>query len=130
MADTINNNRLETWNMYNDGLKCLKDKGLIETPVIPEGCEHNAHMFYIKAKDLEERTKLITFLKENDIQAVFHYIPLHTSPAGLKYGRFSGEDKYVTRESDRLLRLPMYYNMDKNDVYTVIDKIKEFYNCK
>ncbi len=127
MADEINNNRLRAWNIYNDGLKELEEKGFIERPVIPAECEHNAHMYYIKAKDLDERTKLIAYLKENGVQAVFHYIPLHTAPAGLKYGRFHGEDKYTTKESERLLRLPMYYNIAEDDVKYVVSKIKEFY---
>lgn len=126
-AEEINNNRLHAWNMYNEGLKELEDAGYIERPVIPAGCEHNAHMYYIKAKDLEERTKLIAYLKENGVQAVFHYIPLHTAPAGLKYGRFHGEDRYTTKESERLLRLPMYYNIAEDDVNYVISKVKEFY---
>ena len=130
VADEINKNRLKTWNYYNDNLKELEDKGYIERPYIPKECEHNAHMYYIKAKDLEERTKLISFLKENGIQTVFHYIPLHTAPAGIKYGRFNGEDKFVTKESERLLRLPMYYNLDEKDAEKVVDKIKEFYKNK
>jgi len=130
VADEINKNRLKTWNYYNDNLKELEDKGYIERPYIPKECEHNAHMYYIKAKDLEERTKLISFLKENGIQTVFHYIPLHTAPAGIKYGRFNGEDKFVTKESERLLRLPMYYNLDEKDAEKVVAKIKEFYKNK
>ena len=130
VADEINNNRLKTWNYYNDNLKELEEKGYIERPYIPKECEHNAHMYYIKAKDLEERTKLINFLKENGIQTVFHYIPLHTAPAGIKYGRFNGEDKFVTKESERLLRLPMYYNLDEKDAEKVVAKIKEFYKNK
>ena len=129
-AEDINNNRLQTWNRYNEGLKELEDEGYIQRPFIPAECEHNAHMYYIKAKDLDERTKLIAYLKENGVQAVFHYIPLHTAPAGLKYGRFHGEDKFSTKESERLLRLPMYYNIDKNDVDYVISKVKEFYKSK
>lgn len=127
MAEEINNNRLQAWNRYNEGFKELEDKGYIERPFIPAECEHNAHMYYIKAKNLDERTRLIAYLKENGVQAVFHYIPLHTAPAGLKYGRFHGEDKYTTKESERLLRLPMYYNIDINDVDYVISKVKEFY---
>ena len=130
VADKINENRLKTWNYYNDNLKELEEKGYIERPYIPKECEHNAHMYYIKAKDLEERTKLINFLKENGIQTVFHYIPLHTAPAGIKYGRFNGEDKFVTKESERLLRLPMYYNLDEKDAEKVVAKIKEFYKNK
>lgn len=128
IADEINNNRLETWNYYNESLKELEDKGCIKRPVIPDGVEHNAHMYYIKAKDLEERTRLIKFLQHKDIQAVFHYIPLHTAPAGKKFGRFNGEDKYTTKESERLLRLPMYYNIKPEDRERVVTAIKEFYN--
>ena len=126
-ADRINDNRLDTWNYYNENLKILEDEGYIQRPYIPEECKHNAHMYYIKAKDLEERTNLIKYLKENGVQAVFHYIPLHTAPAGIKYGRFNGEDKYTTKESDRLLRLPMYYNLQKEDAEKVVQTIKDFY---
>ena len=124
IADKINENRLYNWNLYYENLKDVKE---IELPYVPTECKHNAHMFYIKAKDLEERTKLIKFLKENDIATVFHYIPLHTAPAGVKYGRFFGEDKYTTKESERLLRLPMYYGLKQEDVLKVCEKIKEFY---
>ena len=127
-ANEINENRLRSWNLYNEGLKELEEKGFIQRPYIPKECEHNAHMYYIKTKDLNERTKLIDFLKKNDIQTVFHYIPLHTAPAGQKYGRFNGEDKYTTKESERLLRLPMYYDLKEEDCNKVINKIKEFYN--
>ena len=127
MADEINQARLEIWDTYYKGLKPLADAGKIELPVIPEGCTHNAHMFYIKAKDITERTALISFLKENEILSVFHYIPLHTSPAGKKLGRFSGEDVYTTKESERLTRLPLYYGLTKEQNLYIIDKIKEFY---
>lgn len=126
-ADDINNHRLVLWNLYNELLQSLKESGKIELPTIPDGCIHNAHMFYIKAKDIQERTELITFLKENSIGAVFHYIPLHTSPAGLKFGKFHGEDVYTTSESERLLRLPMYYSLTEDEVRYVVSKIKEFY---
>ena len=126
-ADKINDNRLATWNYYNENLKILEDEGYIQRPYIPEECKHNSHMYYIKAKDLEERTNLIKYLKENGVQAVFHYIPLHTAPAGIKYGRFNGEDKYKTKESNRLLRLPMYYNLQKEDAEKVVQTIKDFY---
>ena len=125
--DIINNDRLQSWNTYYELLTPLKEKGCIDLPVVPEGCVHNAHMFYIKTKDLEERSKLIAFLKENGIGAVFHYIPLHSSPAGQQFGRFHGEDKYTTKESERLLRLPMYYRLEKKDIEYVVSKIKEFY---
>lgn len=126
-AETINENRLYTWNKYYNELKELKDKGFIELPYIPSECIHNAHMFYIKCKDLQERSKLIEFLKQNDISSVFHYIPLHSSEAGLKYGKFNGVDMHTTKESERLLRLPMYYNLEQSKVKYITDKIKEFY---
>jgi dTDP-4-amino-4,6-dideoxygalactose transaminase len=127
-ADYINNYRLNLWNLYYEGLKDLKEKGLIELPYIPQEATHNAHMFYIKARNLEERTRLTKHLKENDIMAVFHYIPLHSAPAGLQHGRFSGGDVYTTKESERLLRLPMYYGLENGQVGYIIDKIKEFYS--
>ncbi len=127
MKEVINNSRLESWNLYNEGLKDLQQKGLIELPFIPENCQHNAHMFYIKTENLDVRTNLISFLKENGVGAVFHYIPLHSAPAGSKYGRFYGEDKYTTKESERLVRLPMYYGLEKNQVEYIIDTIKKFY---
>lgn len=126
-ADKINENRLNSWNLYYDLLKPLEDEGFIELPHIPEGCEHNAHMFYIKAKDLEERTKLIKFMKDNEISLAFHYIPLHSAPAGLKFGRFHGEDVYTTKESDRLVRLPMYYGLSTEEIQYVVKYIKKFY---
>lgn len=125
--DIINNDRLKSWNSYYEQLEPFADKGYIELPKIPEGCKHNAHMFYIKTKDLKERTELIAFLKENSIGAVFHYIPLHASPAGKQFGRFHGEDKYTTKESERLLRLPLYYGLSQNDLNYVVEKVKEFY---
>ncbi|MBR2403515.1 MAG: dTDP-4-amino-4,6-dideoxygalactose transaminase [Lachnospiraceae bacterium] len=126
-ADIIQNNRMNSWNMYYELLKPLADEGKIELPFIPENCVHNAHMFYIKAKDLEERTALIDFLKENEINAVFHYIPLHSAPAGRMYGRFNGKDVYTTKESERLLRLPLYYGLEESQVQYVAEKVMEFY---
>lgn len=125
-ADEINNNRLETWNAYYKAFRPFAEKGLIEIPTIPEGCIHNAHMFYIKLRDLSTRQKYIKYMKENDILCVFHYVPLHSSPAGEKFGRFNGVDKYTTKESDRLVRLPMYYNIEKNDIRKVIEKTINF----
>lgn len=127
MADEITEARMARWNQYYQTLSPLAAAGKIELPVIPNGCTHNAHMFYIKARDLEERTRLIQFLKENDILAVFHYIPLHTAPAGLKYGRFHGEDIYTTKESERLMRLPMYYTLQEEEVAYICEKVMEFY---
>ncbi len=127
MADEITDARMARWNQYNTLLQPLADKGLIELPYIPEHCTHNAHMFYIKTKDIDERGKLISYLKENDILAVFHYIPLHTAPAGLKYGRFHGKDNYTTKESERLLRLPMFYTLKEEEVDYICEKVKAFY---
>ena len=127
MADEINNARLHIWNRYMEGFKDMVSEGKIEVPFVPEECEHNAHMFYIKAKDIEERTRLIEFLGKNDILSVFHYIPLHTAPAGLKFGRFHGEDKYTTKESERLTRLPLYYGLRDDQVDYIIEKVHEFY---
>ena len=126
-ADEINCDRLASWNRYYKGLKPLEEKGLLQLPVIPQECEHNAHMFYIVTKDLEERTKLISYLKENEINAVFHYVPLHSAKAGLKYGRFHGEDKYTTKVAESLLRLPMYYGLKEEEVDYICQKINEFY---
>ena len=128
MAEEINDARLAIWNRYYEGLLELKEAGKIELPFVPTDCVHNAHMFYIKAKDLDERTALISFLKENGIMCVFHYIPLHSAPAGLKFGEFRGEDKYTTKESERLARLPMYYGLTMEQVDYIISKVKEFYN--
>ncbi len=126
-ADKIYEDRMNTWNYYDKALKKLEETGKIECPVIPDGCVHNAHMYYIKAKDLEERTRLLAYLKENGVAAVFHYIPLHSAAAGIKYGRFSGEDKYTTKESERLLRLPLYYGMKEEDREKVVKCVEAFY---
>ena len=126
-ADEINENRMASWNQYYQELKGLEESGRIELPVIPEGCVHNAHMFYIKCRDLEERTSFISYMKEEGILTVFHYIPLHSAPAGLKYGRFSGKDLYTTKESERLVRLPMYYGLEQEKIEFICEKIKNFY---
>lgn len=127
VADKINEKRLSIWNRYWDGLEKLSDEGKIVRPTIPEGCVHNAHMFYLKTRDLEERTALISYLKEQGVQAVFHYIPLHTAPAGQRYGVFVGEDRYTTAESEKLVRLPLYYNLSLEQADYVIDKVNAFY---
>ncbi len=126
-ADEINHARLARWEQYYRLLSPLAAEGRIELPVIPKDCVHNAHMFYIKTRDLEERQALIQALREQGILAVFHYIPLHSSPAGRKFGRFHGEDRYTTRESERLLRLPMYYSLTEENVNDVVSVIEEFY---
>lgn len=127
IADEINETRLSRWQQYYDALKPLEEKGIIELPYIPENCVQNGHMFYIKLKDMDTRTKLIDHLSKNDILAVFHYIPLHSAPAGEKFGVFIGEDKYTTAESERLLRLPMYYSLTKEENDYIISKVKEFF---
>ena len=126
-ADKINNDRLASWDKYYNAFDELEQKGYVTRPFIPEECKHNAHMFYLKAENLETRTKLISFLKENGVLAVFHYVPLHSAPAGKKFGEFVGEDKYTTRESDRLVRLPMYYGLSESETDKVIEKVIEFY---
>lgn len=126
-ADEINDHRLEIWNAYNDAFQPLAVCGKLILPTVPEDCVHNAHMYYLKCKNLDERTALINFLKEREVQAVFHYVPLHSAPAGLKFGRFHGEDVYTTSESDRLVRLPMYYGLSLEDAQKVIAAVKEFY---
>lgn len=126
-ADMIKEKRLYSWNRYNEQLKELMEDGYITLPYIPEECEQNGHMYYIKTKDLKERTRLIDFLKQKGILSVFHYVPLHTSKAGIKYGRFCGEDKYTTKESNRLVRLPMYYGLKETEIDMVVQSVKDFY---
>ena len=126
VAQQVFDDRMNSWNKYNEAFKYLKDKGVIETPFVPEECEHNAHMYYIKLDNIEERTKFINYMKENDILTVFHYIPLHSAPAGREYGVFAGEDKYTTKESERIVRLPLYYNMGET-VDEVISKVYKYF---
>jgi len=127
MADEINEDRLRSWQRYWDAFQDLAAAGRVTLPTIPADCVHNAHMFYIKCKDLDERTALISFLKQRDILAVFHYVPLHSAPAGLRFGRFAGEDRYTTAEADRLVRLPMYYKLTEEDQNRVIKAVRDFY---
>lgn len=126
-ADEINDDRLATWHAYYEAFAPLAEAGRVELPVVPEGCVHNAHMFYLKVRDLEERTAFIEHLKQHGVMAVFHYVPLHSSPAGLKFGRFHGEDVFTTRESDRLVRLPMYYGLSEDDRLTIIDIVNDYF---
>ncbi|MDP2756290.1 MAG: dTDP-4-amino-4,6-dideoxygalactose transaminase [Desulfurivibrionaceae bacterium] len=125
-AEEINGERLKSWRAYRDTLGPLAAAGVIELPVIPETCQHNAHMFYLKVKDLEERTALLDLFKQSVIWAVFHYVPLHSAPAGLKYGRFSGRDIYTTSQSERLIRLPLYYGITTEEIDTVCEKITQW----
>ena len=127
-AEEIFNSRMKIWNKYKEELEELEREGKIQLPFIPKECKHNAHMFWIKTKSIDERSKLIEYLKKHDVLAVFHYIPLHTAPAGKKYGVFCGIDKYTTKESERLLRLPLYYHMKDDDAVRVIELIKKFYS--
>lgn len=128
VAAKINNNRLSTWTAYRDAFSGLASDGLIDLPTIPDACKHNAHMFYVKLKDLNQRTDFISFLRSKGVQASFHYVPLHSSPAGERFGRFSGIDEFTTRESDRLVRLPMYYGMSKEDRERVIDAVLDYFS--
>ena len=126
-ADRINDDRRATWDAYYQAFLPLSEKGLLGIPTVPEGCVHNAHLFYVKLADLAERTAFMAYLKEHGVQSSFHYIPLHSAPAGLKYGRFSGEDVYTTRESERLTRLPMYFGMAPADRDKVIETVLSFF---
>ncbi len=129
-AEDINNRRLYLWNIYYEYLKPLEELGLIELPKIPEYCQHNGHIFYIKVRDKNERGKLIEYLKQNGISSAFHYIPLHSSPAGKKFGRFHGKDEFTTKESERLLRLPMYFDLSLEEIEHIVFTISNFYRFK
>lgn len=127
-AEKVLKKRLSCWDLYYKLLKPLEEKDLIELPIIPKNCSHNGHIFYLKTKNLSVRTKLINYLKSNGIMAVFHYIPLHNSPAGKQYGKFFGKDVYTTKDSERLVRLPLYYELTKNQINFIVGKIYKFYN--
>ncbi|PLR20735.1 MULTISPECIES: dTDP-4-amino-4,6-dideoxygalactose transaminase [Pantoea] len=126
-AEQINQQRLRLWQRYYDALQPLAAAGRIELPVVPKNCRHNAHMFYIKLRDSDDRQALINWMKEAEILTVFHYIPLHSSPAGERFGRFHGDDAFTTRESERLLRLPLFYNLSDNNQRTVISSLLSFF---
>lgn len=127
-AERINQQRLRLWQNYHDALQPVAARGRIELPVIPANCEHNAHMFYLKLRDQDDRSALISWLKEAEILAVFHYIPLHSSPAGLRFGRFHGTDRATQTESERLLRLPLFYNLSDNNQKTVIGSLLSYFS--
>ena len=118
---------MKSWDIYYNGLESLQQKGLLDLPFIPQSCEHNAHIFYIKVDNLSERDKLISYLKQEGIMCIFHYVPLHTSEAGTRFGRFYGKDEFTTNESERLLRLPMYYRLSEAVIEYIVRKIKDFY---
>ena len=124
--DKIQKKRMEIYEYYHRNLADLEAEGKVEQPYVPQECEHNAHMYYLKVKDMKVRTRLLAYLRENGICSVFHYVPLHSAPAGQKFGRFAGEDVYTTKESERLLRLPMFYNLDMEDVKRIVDVIHKF----
>ncbi|CAK6497757.1 dTDP-4-amino-4,6-dideoxygalactose transaminase [Pantoea sp. Nvir] len=126
-AERINQQRLRLWQRYYDALQPLAAQGRIQLPSLPAHCEHNAHMFYIKLRDSDDRQALISWMKEAEILTVFHYIPLHSSPAGERFGRFQGEDRFTTAESERLLRLPLFYNLTDNNQKTVISSLLSFF---
>jgi len=126
-SDEIYDSRMWAWEYYYKELECLQKAGYIELPLVPDGCVHNAHMFYVKAKDLDERSKLIKYMNDRDVNCVFHYIPLHSAPAGLKFGMFVGEDKYTTKESERLMRLPMWYGIAEREIEHVVKTLRSFY---
>ena len=126
-ADRINENRLATWHAYNEAFAPLAAEGRLVLPTIPEGCVHNAHMYYVKLRDLRQRTEFIDYLHSHDVGCVFHYVPLHSSPAGRRFGRFCGEDVYTTSESDRLARLPLYFGMTEEDRSKVIETVLSYF---
>ncbi|MEJ6475588.1 dTDP-4-amino-4,6-dideoxygalactose transaminase [Pseudoalteromonas piscicida] len=128
-AEEINSKRLKVWDKYYNSLKCLESKG-VELPAIPVDCKHNAHMFYIKVENIKVREELIAYLKQNDISSAFHYVPLHSSKAGRKFGRFHGEEIHTTSESERLLRLPMFYSITEEQVNAVVSNITCFFEQK
>ena len=129
-ADQINEDRIATWDAYRAAFEPLRAAGLVELPFVPEGCVHNAHMFWMKLRDIEQRTEFISYLREHGVWSVFHYVPLHSAPAGRKFGRFDGEDVYTTRESERLVRLPMYYGLSEADRSHVIEAVTSFFGAR
>ena len=127
LVQEITQNRLNTWNAYLEGLQALEQAGHITLPVIPPNCQHNGHIFYIKCKDLAERTALLAYMKHTAIMAVFHYVPLHSAPAGHQFSRFHGQDRYTTQESEKLVRLPLWYGLGQDAIMRVVAAINQFY---
>jgi len=130
VADKITETRLKIWEQYYAELTPLAEKGYIELPYVPHYCKHNAHMFYFKVSDSSTQMNLIHYLKSEGIYAVFHYVPLHSAKAGVKYGRFHGVDKFTTKESERLIRLPMYYALNEDEVSTIVRNINRFFTTR
>ena len=128
-AEDILNDRIGTWSFYNEELQCIAEDGKVELPYVLEDCKHNGHIFYLKLENIEERTKFIDYMRKHGIYCVFHYVPLHSAPAGRKFGRFAGEDIYTTKESERLVRLPLYYGLSEKDREEVVARIKAYF-CK
>ncbi|MDH4562757.1 dTDP-4-amino-4,6-dideoxygalactose transaminase [Pseudomonas sp. BN411] len=126
-SEEINKNRLQLWNSYYEALFSLASSGRVTLPSIPDGCVHNAHMFYLKANDLNERTALLEYLKNREVYGVFHYVPLHSAVAGPRFSRFHGDDRYTTNESERLIRLPVWYGMQGHEITRVVDSVLEFF---
>lgn len=129
-ADEINRNRLHSFNFYWNSLEKLQTKSLVVLPTTPKKSDHNGHMFYIKVKDLNVRTQLLQYLNLNSVKAVFHYVPLHSSSAGLSFGRFNGEDKYTTICSEQLIRLPLWFGISNDEIKFVSDNIYKFFSVK
>ena len=127
LADEINQDRIASWQRYHDAFRPLQERGLLELPAVPEGCAHNAHLYYVKCKGLGERQDYIAYMRAHGVQCVFHYIPLHSAPAGRRFGRFQGEDRYTTRESERLVRLPLYYGLTEHDQALVIQHTRDYF---
>ena len=130
VADQINQNRLDSWHRYYETLLPLTNSEQIQIPTVPDTCKPNGHMFYVKARDITERSSLLNYLEERNINAVFHYVPLHSAPAGETHGYFCQADRYTTLESEKLIRLPMFYGLQKSEIQRVVDSIFAFYSLQ
>ncbi|WP_070968085.1 dTDP-4-amino-4,6-dideoxygalactose transaminase [Vibrio sonorensis] len=125
-ADKINHTRLNIWQEYNRALSEFEQAGLITLPHVPDHCQHNAHMFYVKFNSEVDRAHFIDYMKQQDILTVFHYLPLHSTAAGKRYSTFNGEDNHTTQESEKLVRLPLYYNMTESELNTVVTHLRHY----
>jgi dTDP-4-amino-4,6-dideoxygalactose transaminase len=124
-ADEVLEERRRVWNTYHERFAPLEERGLLRRPVVPAHVEHNAHLYYILVGDLDERTRVIEELSGRGVQAVFHYVPLHSATAGLRYGRAHGDLSETDRASDRLVRLPLWYRMPDEAVDRVTSAVAE-----